>query len=192
MSNVKELSLPPAKRRILDASFSAFNLKGFQVVSMDSLAKDLKISKKTIYKHFGSKEELLETALLQLFAQIEGKLAGLQKVKNPRGVLEAYFEALSIWKLTLSVPLRLEIGSDLPYLNDRVETFERQILLRYLIGLLKDMRTADIIDYPSPSREFANSFFHVMETLVGANSEHATYFLASLLKGMGTKKKKKK
>jgi AcrR family transcriptional regulator len=188
----KETPILPVKQRILDASFNAFNQKGFQVVSMDTVAKDLKVSKKTIYKYFGSKEELLEAAVLNLFSQIESRLAALQRQRVQKNQLVSYFEIIKAWRLALSELLRKEIATDLPYLHDRVETFERQILLRNFINLLKDLRTNEVIDYPSPSREFAVTFFHFMGSLVTASDEQAQYFLASLMKGMAIKKKKKK
>ncbi|HEX2900872.1 MAG TPA: TetR/AcrR family transcriptional regulator [Bacteroidia bacterium] len=187
----KENPIPPAKQRILDASFNAFNQKGFLGVSMDSISKDLKISKKTIYKYFGSKEELLETSLVQLFGQVEGKLAMLPRQRASKNQLTGYYDILKSWKSTLSQHLRSELGSDLPYLHERIETFERQILLRHLIGYLKDLRTDEVIDYPSPSREFAAAFYQLMGSLITASDEQAHHFLTSLIRGMAPKKKKK-
>ncbi len=187
----KENPTPTAKARIMESSFAAFNQKGFDAVSMDEVAKQLRISKKTIYKYFGSKEELLEEALLDVFAKIEGRLNLLERNKNPKDLLQRYFDILRAWKLALSNNLRAELAQALPFLSDRIENFERQILLRHLISFLKDLRSAEVIDYPSPSREFAITFFQMMGSLVAANEEHATYFIQSLYRGMAIKKKKK-
>lgn len=185
------MSIPNAKVLIMDASFAAFNEKGFQAVSMDEIAKQLRMSKKTIYKHFGSKEELLESALVNLFGSVEQRLVVLERQKSPKDVLPRYFEIFKSWKLSHSEALKVELKTTLPYLADRVENFERQILLRHLISYLKDLRAENIIDYPSPSREFAMAFFQLMGSMVHANEAHASYFLQSLFRGMGIKKKKK-
>jgi AcrR family transcriptional regulator len=187
----KENPIPTVKARIMETSFAAFNQKGFQAVSMDDVAKQLRISKKTIYKHFGSKEELLESSLVELFGKVEARLLVLERQKSPKDVLLRYFEIFKHWKLAHSTTLKDELKADLPYLADRIENFERQILLRHLIGYLKDLRGDNIIDYPSPSREFAMAYFQLMGSLVMANDEHAAYFLQSLYKGMAIKKKKK-
>jgi AcrR family transcriptional regulator len=187
----KENPIPTAKARIMETSFAAFNQKGFDAVSMDEVAKQLRISKKTIYKYFGSKEELLESALVDLFGKIEARLNLLERNKSPKDLLQRYFEIFRAWKLALTQSLRAELGMELPFLSDRVENFERQILLRHLIGYLKDLRSADVIDYPSPSREFAMAFFQMMGSLTAANEEHAAYFIQSMYKGMTIKKKKK-
>jgi AcrR family transcriptional regulator len=187
----KEISIPTGKARIIEVSFAAFNMKGFQAVSMDEVAKQLRISKKTIYKYFRTKEELLESALVDLFGKIEARLQQLDKQKSNKDVVLRYFDMLKVWKLALSTVLRTELVNELPYLADRIENFERTVLLRYLIGFLKDLRSADVIDYPSPSREFAVTFFQLMGSIVHASDDHATYFLQSLMRGMALKKKKK-
>ncbi len=48
------------KEKILYFTHAKFITEGFYKTTMDEIAKDLQMSKKTIYKHFPSKEELLE------------------------------------------------------------------------------------------------------------------------------------
>jgi hypothetical protein len=119
------------------------------------------------------------------------KLNLLERQKTPKDVLLRYFEILRAWRQALSASLRLELTADLPYLADRVENFERQTLQRHLIGFLKDLRSANLIDYPSPSREFAMTFFQLMGSLTSSSDEHAGYFIQSLYRGITLKKKKK-
>jgi len=59
------------KERILQEAALWFFREGFARVSMDDLARELGISKKTIYQHFASKEELLEQVLQQLVQGID-------------------------------------------------------------------------------------------------------------------------
>ena len=55
------------KEKILQYSKEVFYREGFYKITMDEIARDLKISKKTIYKYFPSKEaivkELIEETL---------------------------------------------------------------------------------------------------------------------------------
>lgn len=51
------------KKELLECAFSNFSKFGSKRFSMDELAHDLGISKKTIYKHFQSKEELVMESL---------------------------------------------------------------------------------------------------------------------------------
>ncbi|NOS86515.1 MAG: TetR/AcrR family transcriptional regulator [Ignavibacteria bacterium] len=48
------------KDKILYFTHAKFITEGFYKTTMDEIARDLQMSKKTIYKHFDSKEELLE------------------------------------------------------------------------------------------------------------------------------------
>jgi AcrR family transcriptional regulator len=48
------------KDKILSFTHFKFITEGFYKTTMDEIAKDLQMSKKTIYKHFESKEDLLE------------------------------------------------------------------------------------------------------------------------------------
>jgi AcrR family transcriptional regulator len=48
------------KEKILYFTHAKFITEGFYKTTMDEIAKDLQMSKKTIYKHFSSKEDLLE------------------------------------------------------------------------------------------------------------------------------------
>ncbi|MCI7139680.1 TetR/AcrR family transcriptional regulator [Alistipes sp.] len=51
------------KGRIIDCSLKVLAAFGFRKFTMDRVAADLQISKRTIYLHFSSKDELLETCL---------------------------------------------------------------------------------------------------------------------------------
>jgi TetR/AcrR family transcriptional regulator, cholesterol catabolism regulator len=52
-----------AKDRIVQGSLKQFMQYGFRNVSMDDIASNLGMSKKTLYQHFAEKDELVEAAL---------------------------------------------------------------------------------------------------------------------------------
>ena len=62
------------RQRIVDAARVHFFRHGFRSVTMDDLAEELGISKKTLYAHFPGKIKLLEAVLADKFASIEAKL----------------------------------------------------------------------------------------------------------------------
>jgi AcrR family transcriptional regulator len=62
------------RQRIVDAARVHFFSHGFRSVTMDDLAEELGISKKTLYTHFPGKIELLEAVLADKFAGVEAKL----------------------------------------------------------------------------------------------------------------------
>ena len=62
------------RQRIVDAARAHFFSHGFRSVTMDDLAEELAISKKTLYAHFPGKIDLLEAVLADKFAGVEAKL----------------------------------------------------------------------------------------------------------------------
>lgn len=52
--------------QILEKATEMFLTQGFKSVTMDDIAAELGISKKTIYQHFASKPELIEKALVTI------------------------------------------------------------------------------------------------------------------------------
>ena len=62
------------KEKILFFTHAKFITEGFYKTTMDEIAKDLQISKKTIYKHFDSKETLLEEVCNMRIAYMTEKI----------------------------------------------------------------------------------------------------------------------
>jgi AcrR family transcriptional regulator len=62
------------RQRIVDAARSHFFSHGFRSVTMDDLANELGISKKTLYAHFPGKIDMLEAVLADKFAGVEARL----------------------------------------------------------------------------------------------------------------------
>src|SRR5438477_11400661 len=83
----------PLRQRIVDATRGHFFNHGFRSVTMDDLAQEMGISKKTLYAHFPSKIALLEAVLTDKFARLEVKLKEI-RAKNPRNFSAALHELL--------------------------------------------------------------------------------------------------
>lgn len=58
------------RRAILDAALQEFDANGFLATSMDQIAARANVSKRTVYNHFASKDELFEAIRSGLFCQI--------------------------------------------------------------------------------------------------------------------------
>src|SRR5437016_12925227 len=69
----------PHRQRIVDAARIHFFSHGFRSVTMDDLAEELGISKKTLYAHFPGKFDLLEAVLADKFASVEAMLKKLTR-----------------------------------------------------------------------------------------------------------------
>jgi AcrR family transcriptional regulator len=62
------------KEEIADTFQKHFNHFGYKKTSVDDIAKELKVSKKTIYQHFSSKEEILYYVVYRIAGQFRQKM----------------------------------------------------------------------------------------------------------------------
>jgi len=74
MKMAKERRSDSNRQQIVDAARAHFFSHGFRSVTMDDLAAELGISKKTLYAHFPGKFDLLEAVLADKFAGVEATL----------------------------------------------------------------------------------------------------------------------
>src|SRR5438477_637662 len=84
----------PNRQRIVDAARVHFFSHGFRSVTMDDLAEELGISKKTLYAHFPGKIDLLEAVLANKFASVEMTLKEVTRA-HPRDFPAALRELLA-------------------------------------------------------------------------------------------------
>lgn len=68
---------PTIRNRVMRIARERFLKEGFYKVSMDSLVKDLRTSKSSVYNHFESKEVLVKAILMELNTEINQKLAAV-------------------------------------------------------------------------------------------------------------------
>jgi AcrR family transcriptional regulator len=87
------------RRRILDAAYELFYRKGFGRVGVDDIATAAGITKRTLYYHFKSKDDLL-ASVLELHSELA--LARIRKYEDRYSgsageILEVLFAELSRW-----------------------------------------------------------------------------------------------
>jgi AcrR family transcriptional regulator len=61
---------PTMKERILETADRLFYLRGIRAVGVDTIAAEIGISKRTLYNHFPSKDELIAAYLARRFRQV--------------------------------------------------------------------------------------------------------------------------
>ena len=88
------------REAIVAAAISEFRENGFEVTSMDKIAATAGVSKRTVYNHFPSKEELFAEILHQLWASSAAQLDVNYTSDRPlrdqlRGLLEAKMKMMS-------------------------------------------------------------------------------------------------
>lgn len=90
------------RQRILHAAYRLFSRLGYRRVSMDEIAASAKVTKKTLYYHFQSKDALLAAVMetqselaLAAFRSFGDRLKG-----SPIEIVESLFADLKVWSET--------------------------------------------------------------------------------------------
>src|SRR5260221_942647 len=85
--------------RILQAAYGLFRQKGFTRANVDEIAAAARITKRTLYSHFESKDRLLAEVLevqhglaFSSFQTIGTELSG-----TPEAIIDTFFRELDIW-----------------------------------------------------------------------------------------------
>jgi len=85
---------------IVDAAADQFRAHGFEATSVDRIAALAGVSKRTVYNHFPSKEELFAETLTQMFQRSAGMLE--LAYSRERGLREQLVELMALKMRTLA------------------------------------------------------------------------------------------
>jgi AcrR family transcriptional regulator len=92
-------SAEQTRERILEGAYKLFRRHGYGRVTMDDIAAAAKLTKRTLYHHYRSKDQLLANVLeaqhhlaLQAFRTFGDRLSG-----SPEAIADAMFRELAVW-----------------------------------------------------------------------------------------------
>lgn len=78
------------QEQIIEKATEMYLTLGFKSVTMDDIANEMGISKKTIYQHFANKNDLVEAVTMQMFETIS---CGIDQICQPdKNAIEELFE----------------------------------------------------------------------------------------------------
>ena len=119
---------------------------GFNRVLMDDLARELGMSKKTLYSHFGSKEELLRAVLVRRTGEVDRGLEAIVSAKEPFPAKLGHLARFLQSKVAEVSPIFLEdIRRYAPECFRVVEEFRGRALPRYFGRLFDEgIRTGHV------------------------------------------------
>jgi len=151
-----------ATRRVVATARRHFLGQGFRRVTMDDLAAELGMSKKTLYGLFPSKTALVEAVILDKFRCAEADLRRITAASrgDVPGALRRLVAAVQTHTQEIQAPFVRDIQRDAPHLFEVVERKRRRLIRRHFGALLSEGRRARVIrrDIPMPL---------IMEILLG-------------------------
>jgi len=130
------------KKRILDLAGIKFMESGITKVTLDEVANELRMSKKTVYKFFPSKDDLLSAVVRLMLSNVEREVSIIVNASEP-------FEQKMTKLLALIGRLVRRIGKQFqvdvqrfaPSLWKEIETFRRErifVQIKKMFQLAKD------------------------------------------------------
>ena len=118
------MNLTEQEEQILVESFNAMTRDGVRAFTVDSLSQDLGMSKKTIYKYFPTKEDLVEKSVALFFYVIEKKLKKLIKNEpNPALQFVKVMEFVMGHISMISIEKLADLKMRFPAVWKKMETF---------------------------------------------------------------------
>lgn len=141
------LSRSSLANRVVRAARRQFFTHGFRTVSMDDLAGELGMSKKTLYANFPSKTALVEAVMQEKFAEIEADLARVRSrgEKRVETVLQSMLDCVQRHTAEIHVPFVRDIGRDLPELFEVIEQRRRDLIKRHFGEIFTQGQKAGVI-----------------------------------------------
>lgn len=139
------------KDRIISFSRERFFQNGFQSTTMDSISSELHISKKTIYKYFQSKDDLID--------QILGKLMKFV-IRNMNDIINSDSNAVEKLNNVANFFMSMAINIGFAWLEDlkrhswkrwkRIEAFRRRMILKnFSLIVEQGKKEGLVIDRPN-------------------------------------------
>ena len=158
-----------AAQRIVTAARRHFFAHGFRGVTMDDLAQELGMSKKTLYASFPSKLDLLRAVLLDKFRSVEVDLDRVMSAASKDDVLATLHQLLACMQRhteEIQPPFVRDIRRETPEVFQLVQSRRRDLIQRYFGRIFEDGRRAGIIRKDMPTRLMIEILIGVTEAIV--------------------------
>jgi AcrR family transcriptional regulator len=159
--------LHPVAQRILASAREHFMAHGFKNVTMDDLAGEVGMSKKTLYAHFPSKAVLLKSVLTQKLDEAERALENILSEKADDFIGALHELAVELQKQTSEAqPVFVrDLSREEPALADYLIARRRQIVEKTFVKLLACGQDAGHVRTDIPVEFLVEILLAVLETI---------------------------
>jgi hypothetical protein len=141
-----------AKEKILKAASDVFLTKGFYKIPVDDVAASLKMSKKTIYKHFNSKEDLIREVAYLFIKTHSTNISNI--VNNDYNAVEKLF---FIFKYLGNILINInekwfsDIQAQAPEIWTEIDYFRSRFMTSNISKIIEQGKKEKyVVNYPSP------------------------------------------
>jgi AcrR family transcriptional regulator len=167
-SRLRTRKADAVRQRIVDAASVHFFSHGFRTVTMDDLAAEMGISKKTLYAHFPSKMALLEAVLANKFARLEAKLKEIARA-HPHDFSTALHELLANAQRELDEikpPFVRDMRQKAPQVFKTVERRRAALIERFFGKLFVEGQRAGMVRKDIPAKLLIEILLAAVQAIV--------------------------
>lgn len=133
------------RKRILESAYAKFSKHGVRGVTMDDIASDLRMSKKTLYRHFTGKEELVRTLVLEKYIALhESVFKVLDQGGTTRELFSKVFPLLGRYVQTLSPVFLADVQHEYPRVWELHEKNRTTLIRRFSNVLEAGVKSGEI------------------------------------------------
>lgn len=155
------------KDRIVESAADKFLSQGISKVTLDELASDLRMSKKTVYKFFPSKDDLLRTMVHMMMGRLEKQVDAI--VSSGKPFPEKMTELMAFAGKFIgrfSSQFLRDLERFAPALWKEVETFRRERILSKLDVMFAQAKEEGFFRADLNYQLFMLIFLHAMQGIM--------------------------
>jgi AcrR family transcriptional regulator len=167
-SSKRNLARDSVARQIIAIARAHFFSHGFRSVTMDDLAVELGISKKTLYVHFPDKIALLEAVLADKFAGVEAKLQQITR-EHAHDFRVALHELLAKTQFELDEikpPFVRDMRQKAPHVFKVVERRRAQMIERFFGKLFVEGQRTGMVRKDIPAQVMIELLLAAVQAIV--------------------------
>lgn len=156
-----------SKEKILDIARHKFFSEGFFKTSIDEISREYHISKKTIYKHFKSKEELLNQVVKDFTSKITNSVIDI--MQSRKNAIDKLIDVLNLIQNNmkqLSLKYIDEIQKHKPKLWNYIEKFRKENLERIVSQTIEAGKDEGLFEDVNPEIVFRVFYGAVRNVLI--------------------------
>tara|TARA_R110002050_G_scaffold243115_2_gene379550 strand:- start:48475 stop:49098 length:624 start_codon:yes stop_codon:yes gene_type:complete len=171
------------KKYLLECSVSKFLKFGSKSFTLDELSKDLGISKKTIYKHFKNKKDLVSNSISFLIENYTEEYKNeIDKIEDPIEKVIVIYEIGLKYLKHFKPSFLFGLKKYYPKADEIFEDFKVKIVNETVYGFLNDAKTKGYIRDDVDLKLVCELYFLRMENVTFKNKNlFETYSLETLL-----------
>lgn len=171
-----ELRDPEEKLRLVTAAREKFLASGFSKVTVDEIATDLGMSKKTVYKFFPTKEDLLRGVLRSIMLFMENRLEKIVSSDDPfETKLANVLMLIGGLVRRIRQPFLLDMKRTAPRLWEELEVFRRDHMFPKVKRIFEQAKHEGVLKSDVDVNLFFLTFLHAMQGIINPQTltEHS-------------------